>query len=269
MYINPQSLSSSYRKTINSKRTKGGFIMQYWGEELENLSISGTSGDSGIEGINAIQDVYRSEQLAMQILANQASTSVGPTQRQPLAALAASTVMWYQGQGKRGFFIDFNVDESAQTPGVFTFRLTFVVTEVIGRRSNFVPWHRKPWSTTDTPNIGSGGALVTGGYDNQSRLGVLNSPASHLEVQAVTDSKTKQTTYTRVLVDNALKDSKYQAELIAFAFVPQRQKPKIVPIEPTPAPPAAAPTCTTGGTTDAKASAAQPGARLVPSVPGK
>lgn len=65
MYINPQSINYSYKKAIVDQRTKGGFVVQYWGEELIDLTIQGTTGTSGIEGINVLYDVYRNEQLAL------------------------------------------------------------------------------------------------------------------------------------------------------------------------------------------------------------
>lgn len=64
MYINPQSISIQDKKTITPQRTKGGFVLQYWGEELTTISLSGTTGSSGIEGINVLNDVYRAEQVA-------------------------------------------------------------------------------------------------------------------------------------------------------------------------------------------------------------
>lgn len=64
MYINPQNIKIRQKKAITRKRTKGGFAIQYWGEELIDVSISGTTGTSGIEGINVLNDVYRNEQLA-------------------------------------------------------------------------------------------------------------------------------------------------------------------------------------------------------------
>lgn len=63
MYINPQSVSYDYSKQITETRTKGGFVLQYWGENLTSLKLSGTTGTSGIEGINVLNDVYRNEQL--------------------------------------------------------------------------------------------------------------------------------------------------------------------------------------------------------------
>lgn len=70
MYINPQSVKYSDKKHIPSPvRTRGGYLIQYWGEELGSLGISGTTGSSGVEGINVLYDVYRNEQVAMDALA--------------------------------------------------------------------------------------------------------------------------------------------------------------------------------------------------------
>ena len=63
MYINPQSVTYGYSKQITEQRTKGGFVLQYWGENLTTLGLNGTTGTSGIEGINVLYDVYRNEQL--------------------------------------------------------------------------------------------------------------------------------------------------------------------------------------------------------------
>lgn len=64
MYINPQNITYNYSKAIENQRTKGGFVIQYWGENLTILNITGTTGSSGIEGINVLHDIYRNEQLA-------------------------------------------------------------------------------------------------------------------------------------------------------------------------------------------------------------
>lgn len=64
MYINPRQITYNDKKHIQSSRTKGGYLLQYWGEELGSVSLSGTTGSSGIEGINVLYDIYRAEQLA-------------------------------------------------------------------------------------------------------------------------------------------------------------------------------------------------------------
>lgn len=62
MYVNPENISYQHRKLIRPNRTKGGYSIQYWGEELTTITMRGTTGSSGIEGINALYEVYRSEQ---------------------------------------------------------------------------------------------------------------------------------------------------------------------------------------------------------------
>jgi len=65
MYINPNNITYTYNKQISSERTKGGYSLQYWGEDLIKISLSGTTGSSGIEGINLLQEIYRAEQFAI------------------------------------------------------------------------------------------------------------------------------------------------------------------------------------------------------------
>jgi hypothetical protein len=64
MFINPQNIKYNHSKQINKERTKGGFTLQYWGENLSTLNIDGTTGSSGIEGINMLYEIYRAEQYA-------------------------------------------------------------------------------------------------------------------------------------------------------------------------------------------------------------
>lgn len=183
MYINPQNIQFSSRKEINRVRTKGGYIAQYWGEDLDSVTIAGTTGDAGIEGINVLRDVYRSEQLALlKIVQNDPDDK----RRQSLMQLAASVIMWYQGLGYRGFFTDMTYTESVNRLGLFDYNMTFVVVEFLGsRRRNFLPWHRHPWSTTETPNLSSDQSRAGGGYDEGRKIGVLNAPPFRLEARAV------------------------------------------------------------------------------------
>lgn len=64
MYVNPSNVQYRHKKLITKDRTKGGYTLQYWGEDLTTLVLSGTTGSSGIEGINVIYEMYRAEQLA-------------------------------------------------------------------------------------------------------------------------------------------------------------------------------------------------------------
>jgi hypothetical protein len=64
MYINPNQIQYNFKKIIQRDRTKGGYTLQYWGEDLTTLTIQGTTGSSGIEGINLLYEIYRAEQYA-------------------------------------------------------------------------------------------------------------------------------------------------------------------------------------------------------------
>lgn len=81
MFVNPQNISYVHKKLINKDRTKGGYTLQYWGEELDQINISGTTGSSGIEGINMLYEIYRAEQYAfdavgLTLAANNAAADV-------------------------------------------------------------------------------------------------------------------------------------------------------------------------------------------------
>lgn len=64
MYVNPHAITYNHKKLITKDRTKGGYTLQYWGEDLSTLNISGTTGGAGIEGINVLYEIYRAEQYA-------------------------------------------------------------------------------------------------------------------------------------------------------------------------------------------------------------
>jgi len=172
MYINPNNLAIQDNKLQSTTKTKGGYILQYWGEELSKITLTGDTGDGGVEAVNVIRDIYRSEQIALaSILLAGASTK----RRQSLAQLATSVVMWYQGQGYRGFFTAFSTTETPS--GVITYTLNFTVVETLGRRSNFLPWQRKPWSTLENPSTTSGlGGTTGGGYGTNFKIGEMNAP---------------------------------------------------------------------------------------------
>ncbi len=63
LYINPQNIQITEGKLITDTMTKGGYVVQYWGEKLIDISVSGTTGSGGIEAINILRSVYRHEQI--------------------------------------------------------------------------------------------------------------------------------------------------------------------------------------------------------------
>lgn len=191
MYINPQSIAYNHKKAISRDRTKGGFTLQYWGEDLSALSINGHTGSSGIEGINMLYEIYRAEQYAfdgvgLTLAANNAAADLsgnlingiggalgGLVSNSPTAAasgagllggilgmnspqntlsaqnipslaqLAFSVEMYYNGCVYRGYFDNMTITESADN-FLWTYQITFVVTQRRGYRTNYFPFHRTP-----------------------------------------------------------------------------------------------------------------------------
>lgn len=80
MFINPQSIEIREGKDISTTRTKAGFIVQYAGEKLTEITISGVTGSAGQEGINILRAIYRSEQFAFESIADELDRTALQTQ---------------------------------------------------------------------------------------------------------------------------------------------------------------------------------------------
>ena len=239
LYINPQSFVINDRKLVQPQLTKGGHVVQYWGEDLTTISLSGHTGASGVEGINVLRDIYRHEQnhyrrvllqrqRAIAAAAQQAaieaekqmyesnvggffagaadaltgggfSTAVKGVSNMidiafgtelgddyggdsaafrstpTLAAFATNIDLYFQGEFFRGFFTTFNVTESAQEPGHFTYQMNFTVTRRSGKRNNFMPWHRNPLSADGETVMSQPTSESKGSWPGVERLSFLPS----------------------------------------------------------------------------------------------
>lgn len=177
MYINPKNINYNHKKIINTTQTKGGFVAQYWGEDLLRMSISGTTGTSGIEGINVLYDLYRYEQLAFDpyavamasekyydtltqglfnpdsllsspdILNSFLGSPIGANNNfnpPSLADIAFRVEMYYAGWVFRGYFNSFTLTENADNLSLFDYVIEFVVTSKRGYRYNNQAWQRSP-----------------------------------------------------------------------------------------------------------------------------
>lgn len=180
MYMNPQQMTITEKKIITKQRTKGGYIIQYWGEELTQVKLQGTVGAGGIEAINILRRVYRAEQEAFQLVAQQlqdrvhaysaggsianlltgggkVGASIGgaitgllggsanPPLLPSLGSLAVSAEMFYQGWVFKGFFEDFVTTESVQIGvGILNYDMTFTVLDRRGTRTNLASFNRMP-----------------------------------------------------------------------------------------------------------------------------
>lgn len=208
MYINPQSLEIRESKQISSTRTKGGFIVQYWGANLTEIVIRGVTGSAGVQGINVLRDIYLAENRAFDLVAatqvselsqafssdinvNDASSALSGVAetlrnrnfilRPSLASLATSVLMFYQGVEYKGFFTNFSMVESAERVGIFEYNMTFMSTETRGRRENVFAWQKEPLATDMAGQLinGVGNAIRRSlGFEDQApeQFGPFDAP---------------------------------------------------------------------------------------------
>jgi hypothetical protein len=191
MYINPQKVEYAMKKIINKQLTKGGFIVQYWGEELQTIKLTGHTGSSGIEGLNVLEEIYRSEQLLFDPIAQSLATSnaaygigalvggqignitnlgasvanvvgaldpstqnIAPNNIPSLASMAFAIELYYTGLVYRGYFESFSYSESVSSLGFFDYSIAFVVTQTRGYRTNSFAWQRSADSGPSNNGIG-------------------------------------------------------------------------------------------------------------------
>lgn len=76
VYINPDSFNIQSNKIISENLTKGGYSVQYWGENLNEIQASGTTGSGGIEAINVLYAVYRNEIIQFNKILLERATSL-------------------------------------------------------------------------------------------------------------------------------------------------------------------------------------------------
>lgn len=170
--INPSDITVRQEKIVNTIRTKGGYILQYWGMGLKIININGSTGQYGIEYINVLDDVFNAENITIQKILD---SNIDLKRRQSLGQLASSIIIWYQNQGWRGIINNFTYTERAGS-GIIDYTIDFICFETIGRRSNFLPYHRKPFSTINNPTVEINGKLQGGGYGRNYKIGELNTP---------------------------------------------------------------------------------------------
>lgn len=106
MYLNPKTIQIASAKVIQSQRTKGGYVIQYGGEKLDEINISGTTGSAGIEGINILQNIYRSEQVGFETVAVALEQELSNLQLDQFIGNFTNAAVGGATQGEFGFNIN-------------------------------------------------------------------------------------------------------------------------------------------------------------------
>jgi hypothetical protein len=183
MYVNPERITYTHTKLIRNERTKGGYNIQYWGEDLTKINLSGSTGSSGIEGINVLYEVFRSEQFTFDSVGLGLAAASSASGAMRLASMGASALGNSIGgvagagiaQGLLGagvsdnlaprnipslannaFTIEMyyngwvyrgyfeNMSITEDTSMIFTYNINFTATQRRGYRTNAFPWNKNP-----------------------------------------------------------------------------------------------------------------------------
>src|SRR5690606_12088700 len=79
------------RKLITETFTKGGYMVEYWGEDLPTISVRGSTGSGGVEAIEILRAVYRNEQIQMDQVLRERAREAAEAARTALQDTSSST----------------------------------------------------------------------------------------------------------------------------------------------------------------------------------
>jgi len=143
MHINPQNLDLSYSPLINETRTLGGFIHEFWGEELTTLSASGKTAmfynSNGITNLDSkLTESYNNFLRLVNIYKNNGKDY--SDDRNTLASKAnpnriisfGMVIMTYLDKQYEGYFENFSITELADKPFYLEYDFSFKITRTIG-----------------------------------------------------------------------------------------------------------------------------------------
>jgi hypothetical protein len=132
MHIAPNNLNFQYKKIITRQRTRGGWLEQYWGEELDVVTAAASTGsfqilDTGLITSQRFQSIANINfQEIFDLYKNNACTydSAGDIITQ------GDVYLDYDNWHMDGQFATFNWTEVAELPFRWDFNFTFEITKL-------------------------------------------------------------------------------------------------------------------------------------------
>lgn len=136
LLINPQNFSQKAAQLINRYNTRGAWIEENYGEQLDEVSASGSTAGfvskwglvsrSGLEGAPDTE-AYRAFEALIAVYRNNGEAYYTDGQ----VVRLGSVWMSYDGGVYMGYFVSFSVKESADRPFAFQFDFVFKVTRTV------------------------------------------------------------------------------------------------------------------------------------------
>lgn len=134
MYVNPSSKSTSYDHIVSDgSKTRDGYTIEFWGQQLETLTLSGTvgafyvhqEGRGGGLAVNTRRGSYAYQQLMAlyQMYRNNGYIY----NRDGRISLVGAVAIYYDGTIYTGSFNSFNITHSESKPFTLDYSFTFTV----------------------------------------------------------------------------------------------------------------------------------------------
>ena len=159
LLVNPKNLDWTMNNTVHETRTRGGFLQEFWGSELDTLAASGQtavayvmrndqksqgggltirdlrSDSAGYRNLRRLVDIYRSNGViyGMRAMGNYATGSEKerPAYRKTLLYSGCVNIL-YDGVTYSGYFESFEVREAGDAPYWLDWSFTFKVEAHVG-----------------------------------------------------------------------------------------------------------------------------------------
>jgi hypothetical protein len=145
MLVNPSNLDISYSPLITETRTLGGFVHEFWGEQLTTLAATGKTAmfltaEQGITNKDARQT--ESYQYFMSLLNIYKNNGKGYFSKDATVAARANPTkiaslgivsMIFDRRQYDGYFESFTFTEDAATPFNLEYSLTFRAMRIVGQ----------------------------------------------------------------------------------------------------------------------------------------
>lgn len=133
MHVNPNNMNFAYRKLINRYRTRGGWVEEHWGDELDIITCQAATGSfftfaGGLtvsDRNNALSMVNFQEILGLY----KGNANVFDNSGNVIAQ--GDVVINYDHYQLFGQFSNFSWDEDATKPYQFTFNFTYEVKKTV------------------------------------------------------------------------------------------------------------------------------------------
>ncbi len=127
--INPQNFEIAYAKKIHRYQTFDAYVEEYWGEELDTITCSNSTGGFISEelGLDTLNRARTKPFFKFQDILDVYRNNGNIYNSQGVVIKKGKVVVFFDPGTYFGYFENFNYTESAENPFRFTFNFTFKV----------------------------------------------------------------------------------------------------------------------------------------------